>query len=67
MGYDAATVAMLRGVLDEILVSETFARQQHHSAVDVAQCVLRLASQGERDAGRIKRRVLDMFLVGAAA
>jgi hypothetical protein len=43
MSYDAATVAMLRAVLDELLVSEAFTHQNQCSAVDMAQYILRLA------------------------
>lgn len=67
MAYDAATVALLRNVLDEILTGEAFTQQQHRSAVEVAERVLWLASQGERDAAAIKQHVLNMLLDRAAA
>ena len=67
MSYDAGTVAMLRAVLDEMLVSEAFTRQSHCSAVDLAQCILNLASEGERDAQNIKRHILSVFLARSAA
>ena len=67
MNYDAGTVAMLRAVLDELLVSEAFTRQNQFSAVDLAQCILNLASQGERDAQSIKRYILNDFLGRVAA
>lgn len=67
MAYDAATVALLRNVLDEILTGEAFTQQQHRSAVEVAERVLWLASQGERDSAAIKQHVLNMLLDRAAA
>lgn len=67
MTYDATTVQMLRNVLDEVLASPTFTRQQRRSAVEVAERVLWLASQGERDAAAIKRHVLNVLLARAAA
>jgi len=67
MSYDASTIAMLRTVLDELLVSEAFTRQGDFAAVDVAQCVLKLASQGERDALNIKRYVSSKLVAEAAA
>lgn len=67
MAYDAATVVLLRNVLDEILTGEAFTQQQHRSAVEVAERVLWLASQGERDSAAIKQHVLNMLLDRAAA
>ena len=67
MSYDASTIAMLRTVLDELLVSEAFTRQGDFAAVDAAQCVLKLASQGERDALNIKRYVSSKLVAEAAA
>jgi hypothetical protein len=67
MNYDAGTVAMLRAVLDELLVSEAFTRQDHFSAVDLAQCILNLASQGERDAQSIRQYILHAHLGDVAA
>lgn len=67
MAYDAATVAMLRNVLDEILTGDAFTQQNHRSAVEVAERVLWLASQGEQDSEVIKRHVLNMLLARAAA
>lgn len=65
MAYDTATVHMLRNVLDDVLSSPSFIRQQQRSAVEVAERVLWLASQGEREPIRIKRHLLDEFLVSA--
>jgi hypothetical protein len=48
MAYDAATVQMLRDVLDEVLSSPAFTLQRRWTAVEVAERVLRLAAQGER-------------------
>ncbi|MCK1624191.1 hypothetical protein IVA98_13665 [Bradyrhizobium sp. 160] len=67
MTYDAATVQMLRNVLDQVLASTTFIRQQHRSAVELAERILWLASQGERDAAAIKMHVLNVLLARAAA
>ncbi|MET4015907.1 hypothetical protein [Bradyrhizobium sp. S3.2.12] len=67
MAYDAATVQMLRNILDEILASETFIRQKHRSAVQVAERVLWLVSRGEREPAAIKEHVLNEFLTYAAA
>lgn len=67
MAYDAATVAMLRNVLDEILTGDAFTQQNDRSALEVAERVLRLASQGERDPAAIKRHVLNTLFVRAAA
>ncbi|MBR0865219.1 hypothetical protein ACVIWV_006127 [Bradyrhizobium diazoefficiens] len=65
MAYDTATVHMLRNVLDDVLSSPSFTRQQQRSAVEVAERVLWLASQGEREPIRIKRHLLNEFLVSA--
>ncbi|OAF00421.1 hypothetical protein AYJ54_31670 [Bradyrhizobium centrolobii] len=62
MTYDSATVHMLRDVLDEVLASASFTQQQHRSAVEVAERILWLASQGERERGAIKRHLLNEFL-----
>lgn len=67
MAYDTATVVTLRNVLDEILTSEAFTQQQHRSALEVAERVLWLASQGERDSAAIKRHLLNVLLNSAAA
>jgi hypothetical protein len=67
MAYDTATVQMLREVLDEVLASGTFIRQRDRSAVEVAERVLWLASQGEREPATIKQHVLTEFLAPAVA
>src|SRR6476620_8624768 len=66
MTYDTATVRMLRDVLDDVLCSPSFTRQQQRSAVEVAERVLWLASQGEREPLRIKKHLVSEFLVSAA-
>jgi hypothetical protein len=45
MTYDTVTVHMLRDVLDDVLSSPSFTRQQQRSAVEVAERVLLLASK----------------------
>lgn len=67
MNFDDATLRMLSAVLDDLLASETFKRQRDWSAVEVEQCVLKLASKGERDALSIKRHVLDVLSAQCAA
>jgi hypothetical protein len=67
MPYDANTVAMLCTVLDELLASEPFMRQNSRSAVQVAEYVLGFAQQGERDPENIKQGVLRALLGCAAA
>lgn len=67
MAYDTATVHMLSDVLDDVLSSPSFTRQQQRSAVEVAERVLLLASQGEREPIRIKRHLLNEFLASAAS
>jgi len=61
MSYDAATVQMLRDVLDEVLSSPTFTLQSQRTAVEVAERVLTLAAQGERHPGNIKRHLRTEF------
>ncbi|WP_145668820.1 hypothetical protein [Bradyrhizobium stylosanthis] len=61
MAYDTATVQMLREVLDDILSSRAFTDQEQRSAVEVAQRVLWLASQGERQPENIKRHLREQF------
>jgi hypothetical protein len=61
MAYDAATVQMLRDVLDEVLSSPAFTLQRRRSAVEVAGRVLRLAAQGERQPENIKRHLRNEF------
>lgn len=65
MAYDAATIHMLRDVLDEVLSSPSFTRQRHRSAVEVAERILWLASQGEREPSTIRRRLVKEFLASA--
>lgn len=67
MTYDTATVHMLRNILDEVLSSPSFTRQQQRSAVEVAERVLLLASQGQREPGNIKQHLLTEFLPSSAA
>lgn len=62
MAYDTATIHILRSVLDEILSSPSFIRQQYRSAADIAQRVLWLASQGQLEPESIKRHLLSEFL-----
>ncbi len=62
MPYDNATVQMLRNVLDEVLASSTFIEQRQRSALEIAERILWLASQGEREAARIKQHLLNEFL-----
>jgi hypothetical protein len=67
MIYDSATLTMLRTVLDQMLLSEAFTRQNRYSAVDIAQRILNLASRGERDAQNIERHIRNLLLTQAAA
>ena len=67
MIYDSATLTKLRTVLDQMLLSEAFTRQNRYSAVDIAQRILNLASQGERDAQNIERHIRNLLLTRAAA
>ena len=67
MSYDTPTVQVLRTVLDEVLASSSFTRQQHRSAVKVAERILWLASQGEREPDAIREHLLSKFLAHAAA
>ncbi len=66
MVYDTATVQMLRNVLDEVLASSTFIGQEHRSALEIAERILWLASQGEREAATIKQHLLNEFLVSGS-
>ncbi len=61
MAYDAATVQMLREVLDEVLSSPSFTLQRRRTAVEVAERVLWLAARGERQPENIKRHLRDEF------
>ncbi|MCK1618976.1 hypothetical protein IVA96_20570 [Bradyrhizobium sp. 159] len=61
MAYDAATVQMLRDVLDEVLSSPSFTLQRQRSAIEVAERVLKLAAQGERQPENIKRHLRNEF------
>jgi len=61
MGYDAATVQMLRDILDEVLSSPSFTSQRQRTAVEVAERILKLASQGERHPENIKRHLRREF------
>lgn len=66
MAYDTPTVQLLRNILDDVLASPAFTRQRHHSAVEVAERILWLASQGEREPSAIKEHLLNEFLGYAA-
>ncbi|MDA9472969.1 hypothetical protein XI03_00040, partial [Bradyrhizobium sp. CCBAU 65884] len=66
MAYDTATVQMLRNVLDEVLASSTFIGQKHRSALEIAERILWLASQGEREAATIKEHLLNEFLASGS-
>ncbi|MBP0113849.1 MULTISPECIES: hypothetical protein [Bradyrhizobium] len=61
MAYDAVTVQMLRDVLDEVLSSPPFTLQQQRSALEVAERILKLASQGERRPDNIKQHLRNEF------
>jgi len=61
MSYDAATVQMLRDILDEVLSSPSFTLQRQRTAVEVAERVLKLAAQGERHPENIKRHLRSEF------
>ena len=67
MQYDTATVAMLRTVLDDLLVNRAFMDQTYVSSVDMAERVLRLARSGERDATVIKQKLLHELLTASKA
>ncbi|MFT4121540.1 hypothetical protein [Bradyrhizobium sp.] len=67
MAYDTPTVHLLRSILAEVLASQAFTRQRHQTAVDVAERILWLASQGERDPAAIKEYVLTEVLARSAA
>ncbi|MHC2585429.1 hypothetical protein [Bradyrhizobium diazoefficiens] len=66
MAYDTATVQMLRNILDEVLASSTFIGQKRRSALEIAERILWLASQGEREAATIKQHLLNEFLASAS-
>ncbi|WP_027556337.1 hypothetical protein [Bradyrhizobium sp. Cp5.3] len=66
MAYDNATVQMLRNVLDEVLASSRFIGQKQRSALEIAERILWLASQGEREAATIKLHLLDEFLASGS-
>ncbi|MDA9398627.1 hypothetical protein XH79_07440 [Bradyrhizobium sp. CCBAU 45389] len=66
MACDTATVQMLRNVLDEVLASPTFIGQEHLSALEIAERILWLASQGEREAAPIKQHLLNEFLANGS-
>ncbi|KYK43492.1 hypothetical protein A1D31_38170 [Bradyrhizobium liaoningense] len=66
MAYDTATVQMLRNVLDEVLASSTFIGQKHRSALEIAERILWLASQGEWEAATIKEHLLNEFLASGS-
>lgn len=66
MAYDIATVQMLRNVLDEVLASPTFIGQKQLSALEIAERILWLGSQGEREAATIKHHLLDEFLASGS-
>ena len=61
MVYDAATVQMLREVLDEVLSSPSFTVQRQRTAVEVAERILKLAAPGERHPENIKRHLRSEF------
>lgn len=67
MSYDAATVQMLRDVLDDVLSSPTFTQQNRRTAVEVAERVLKLAAQGERHPENIKRHLRNEFFASNLA
>jgi hypothetical protein len=60
-------VAMLRSVLDELLVNQAFTEQNYLSTVDIAERVLRLAAAGEREASVIKKLLLQELLTTRVA
>jgi hypothetical protein len=62
--YDASTIATLRQVLDEVVSDHRFARNHYGSALEVAEHLLKQASAGERDLGRLKESAFQKFLHG---
>ena len=64
--YDTSTLALLRSVLDEILVDQKFLEARSVSSLEIAEQLLSLASDGDRDAERLKASILES-LSGKAA
>ena len=62
-----SSTAMLGALLDEMLLSEAFLRQSRFSAVDLAQSILKLAAQGERNPQNIKCYIMNILSAQAAA
>ncbi|MEY9278859.1 hypothetical protein ABIA03_000051 [Bradyrhizobium yuanmingense] len=60
------TLLRYRNVLDELPASSTFIGQKRRSALEIAERILWLASQGEREAATIKKHLLNEFLASAS-
>jgi hypothetical protein len=58
-GYDADTVDLLRGVLDEVWDQLTESQRNRHPRSVIAERLLRAAASGERDADVLRTYALD--------
>jgi hypothetical protein len=54
MRYDLSTIAILRRALDEIVLDPRFVNRKSGSPLEIAEHLLALAANGERDLERLK-------------
>lgn len=67
VAYDAATLATLRRALDQVLTHPRFLNSSSVSALEVAEHILSVAAEGERDIERLKDSALSILASGKAA
>ncbi|WP_424631308.1 hypothetical protein [Bradyrhizobium sp. SYSU BS000235] len=67
VAYDAATLATLRHVLDQVLTHPLFLNAASVSALQMAEHILSLAAAGERDIERLRNSALSILASGKAA
>jgi hypothetical protein len=61
--YDAAaTIAILRRALDEVLADPRFSNRRSASALEIAERLLAKAGTGERDFDRLKASAFDKLM-----
>jgi hypothetical protein len=63
--FDAATVAILRPALNEVVTDRHFLVRKSVTPLEVAEHILERAASGERDLNRLKSSVFEKL--GAAA
>jgi hypothetical protein len=63
--FDAATVAVLRQALNEVVTDRRFLVRRAVTALEVAEHILEQAASGERDLNRLKSSAFERLSIAA--